>query len=221
MIIIFDMDDTLYDEMTYVKSSFWAVSNYLSKKYDISKETVFFEMMKIFKKHGRGNVFDLLLKYYKIFSIGEVKKCLSVYRKNIPDIKLFREASEVLEKLSEYPKYLVTDGNKMVQSIKVAALKIEPKFKKIILTHRYGIQYAKPNTYCFNVIRRKEKCKWAQLVYIADDPNKDFVNLNPLGVKTVRVLTGRFKKQKAKSSYDANFHINDLSDLLPLLNENK
>ena len=34
------------------------------------------------------------------------------------------------------------------------------------------------------------------MVYVGDDPNKDFVNLNPLGMKTVRVLTGRFKYQK-------------------------
>ena len=55
------------------------------------------------------------------------------------------------------------------------------------------------------------------MVYVADDPNKDFVNLNPLGVKTVRVLTGRFKSQKAKKSYDAKFQIDNLSELLPVL----
>ena len=221
MILIFDMDDTLYDESTYVQSSFWAVSNYLSKKYGISKKIIFHEIMKIFKKQGRGNVFDYLLNYYKIFSMAEVKKCVSVYRKNIPDIKLYKEAKEILEDLSVYPKYVVTDGNKMVQSIKVSSLGIEAHFKKIILTHRHGVQYAKPDTYCFKLIKKREKCKWNHLVYVADDPNKDFVNLNPLGVKTVRVLTGRFKKQKAKRSHDANFHINNLSELLPLLNIKK
>ena len=28
-----------------------------------------------------------------------------------------------------------------------------------------------------------EKCNWNQMVYVADDPNKDFYRLNPLGVK--------------------------------------
>ena len=58
-----------------------------------------------------------------------------------------------------------------------------------------------------------ENCEWIDLVYIGDDPNKDFVNLNPLGVKTIRVNTGRFKNQKAKDGYDANIKINDLSQL--------
>jgi len=55
------------------------------------------------------------------------------------------------------------------------------------------------------------------MVYVADDPNKDFYRLNPLGVKTIRVQTGRFKGQKAKDGYEAVSHINNLSELLPVL----
>ena len=90
-------------------------------------------------------------------------------------------------------------------------------FKKRILTHRYGIKHAKPSTYCFSLIKKMEKCNWSQMVYIGDDPNKDFVNLNPLGVKTVRTHTGRFKDHKAKSGYDAVCHINNLAELQTVL----
>ena len=217
MILIFDMDDTLYDESTYLESSFWAVSKYLSEKYIISKKTLFKNIIQILQEHGRGHIFDDVLIENKIYSRIEVKKCVSIYRKNIPNITLFDEARDVLEELSGYSKYLVSDGNKLVQSIKVDALGTKTYFKKRILTHRYGIKHAKPSTYCFSLIKKMEKCNWSQMVYVGDDPNKDFVNLNPLGVKTVRVLTGRFKSQKAKKSYDANFQINNLSELLPVL----
>ena len=36
MIIVFDLDDTLYDEITYVRSSLFEVSLYLSEKLHIS-----------------------------------------------------------------------------------------------------------------------------------------------------------------------------------------
>jgi len=162
-----------------------------------------------------------VLKKYNIYTKTEVKKCLAVYRKKIPCIKLFDEARDTLVMLSEYPKYIVSDGNKFVQSIKVNALGIKKNFKKILLTHRYGVKYAKPSTYCFSIIKKIEGCNWNQMVYVADNPNKDFVNLNPLGVKTVRVFTGHFKDQKVKDSYDAIFFINNLSKLLPLIGKLK
>jgi putative hydrolase of the HAD superfamily len=44
MIIVFDLDDTLYEEITYVRSGFKAVANYLSKNYKIeTTEKIFIE----------------------------------------------------------------------------------------------------------------------------------------------------------------------------------
>jgi len=213
MIIIFDMDDTLYDEFTYCKNSLQAVAKYLCGKYEISRKTIFDNFIQILNSDGRGHIFDDFLLKNKIYSKKEVRKCISVYRKNIPNISLYDEARVALEKLSKYPKYVVSDGNKVVQSIKVNSLGINPIFKKIFLTHYYGIKHAKPSNYCFKLIKRMENCRWRDMVYIGDDPNKDFVNLNPLGMKTIRVHTGRFKNQNAKEGFDAIHSINDLSEL--------
>jgi len=213
MIIIFDMDDTLYDELTYVMSSMDAVGKYLSEKYAFKKEIVYKDLILELETNGRGKVFDAVLKKYGIYSKKEVLKCIGVYRRNIPKIELFNEAIMALRRLPDLPKYVVSDGNKLVQSMKADALDLDKYFKKIVLTHRYGVKHAKPSSYCFSIIKDIENCEWIDLVYIGDDPNKDFVNLNPLGVKTIRVNTGRFKNQKAKDGYDANIKINDLSQL--------
>ena len=50
MIIIFDLDDTLYDESTYVESSFRAVSTYLSNKYSLQEKTVFEDLVQVFSE---------------------------------------------------------------------------------------------------------------------------------------------------------------------------
>lgn len=217
MILIFDMDDTLYDESTYVKSSFKAVANYLSKKYLLPYNNLLRSSLQILDENGRGKIFDELLIKNNIYTKTEVRNCLSVYRGNTPDISIFKEAEQVLTYLKDYSKYLVTDGNKNVQYKKVKALGLKRYFKKIFLTHRYGIKNAKPSTYCFTLIKELEGCEWNDMTYIADDPNKDFVNLKPLGMKTVRVLKGRFKNQRAKKKYDAKFNINNLTELTKLL----
>ena len=45
MIVIFDLDDTLYEESTYVKSSFKAVAFYISEKYSLSENTIFEDLI--------------------------------------------------------------------------------------------------------------------------------------------------------------------------------
>ena len=152
------MDDTLYDESKYVMSSMDAVAKYLSEKYLFNKEIVFKNSILELETNGRGKVFDAVLKKYGIFSKKEVLKCMGVYRRNIPKIKLFHEARMALRQLSDLPKYVVSDGNKRVQSIKAEALGLKKFIKKIILTHHYGLKHAKPSTYCFKIIKNIEKC---------------------------------------------------------------
>ena len=115
MIIVFDLDDTLYDEITYVRSSLFEVALYLSEKLLISKDIIYTNLNEVLEINGRGKVFDIVLTNYGIYSKTEIKRCLSVYRSNTPKIKLFDHAISCLERFKDYHKYLVTDGNKMVQ----------------------------------------------------------------------------------------------------------
>ena len=119
MIIVFDLDDTLYDESSYVRSSFLEVACFLSKKIKVSKDLIYLKLNETLEKNGRGNVFDVVLKHYGIFFFFLVKNCLSVYRNNIPQIKLFDEGIRCLNRLKDFRKYVVTDGNKLVQKKKL------------------------------------------------------------------------------------------------------
>tara|TARA_B100001250_G_scaffold414603_1_gene454455 strand:+ start:16868 stop:17530 length:663 start_codon:yes stop_codon:yes gene_type:complete len=217
MIIVFDMDETLYDEFTYVKDSLNAVALYLSLKYTINLDRLKSELLYEIKINGRGKTFDNVLKKNSIFSKKELNNCISVYRKNTPKINIYDSAKLVLEKLSSSAKYLVSDGNKLVQNNKVKALDISKYFKKIFLTHNYGRDHAKPSTYCFKIIKNLENCSWNEMVYIGDDPTKDFVALNPLGVQTIRIHKGRLKDLKPGKKFDAKYHIKDIYEVINLM----
>lgn len=213
MILVFDLDDTLYEEISYVKSSFTAVANYLAEKFNLSEDILFQELFSVMEKEGRGHVFDYVLKKNNIFSKTEVKKCLMIYRKNYPDISLTDDAQDCLKRFVHLPKYLVTDGNKIVQKIKINALGLNPYFKKIIRTHTYGKSKAKPATHIFHKIVEWENTNPWNLVYIGDNPYKDFINLKKENFKTIRILRGNFKRIKLSEEYEADVSINTLYEL--------
>jgi len=213
MIIVFDLDDTLYDEITYVRNSFLEVAIYLSENFNISKDSIYLNLIQELEKNGRGKVFDNVLTFYGIYSKSEVKRCLSVYRNNIPKIELFDKAINCLERLSSYRKYLVTDGNKIVQRKKIESLELNKYFIKTLPTHSFRVSYAKPSTYVFNKILKWEKKKSSQLIYVGDNPKKDFINLKKEGFKTLRVLTGCYKDLRLQKEYEADYQINNLDEL--------
>lgn len=55
------------------------------------------------------------------------------------------------------------------------------------------------------------------MVYIGDNPNKDFINCNKVGIKTVRIKTGEFRNLTKKYPYDAKYKINNLGDVKKIL----
>ena len=68
MIIIFDLDDTLYPEISYVKSGFLAVSNYLSLKYGFDESQTYSFFLKTLRKDGREGIFNKFLKIKKVYN---------------------------------------------------------------------------------------------------------------------------------------------------------
>ncbi len=220
MILVFDLDDTLYDEMTFVKSGFRAVAAYGQREWGWDAEESNKVMLDILGREGRGAVFDRWLALHCSVGAGRVRECVGVYRHHRPDIRLLDISIQLLRSLkSDHQLYIVTDGHKGVQANKIAALDAERRVVKAYITHRYGVRHAKPSTYCFELIKKKESCHWSDMAYIGDNPAKDFVNLNPLGVHTIRVLTGSHRNVCAKAGYDARHTIPSLEHFLAILKQ--
>jgi putative hydrolase of the HAD superfamily len=130
-----------------------------------------------------------------------------------------RRILEIISK--KYPTYLVTDGNKKVQESKIKSLNIHRYFKKIFITHHYGIKNAKPSIYCFQKILELEKNNWKELIYVGDNPKKDFINLKKVGAITIRVKQGMYKNYMPKKNFDAEFEINKITELPKIISKLK
>ncbi|WP_300665436.1 HAD family hydrolase [Fluviicola sp.] len=213
MILVTDLDDTLYPEIEFVYSGFREVSSYLRNAFGIDSTESYRIMLDELTANGRGKVFDSVLKQYHINTAANRKKCVAVYRSHRPELVLYPEAMRFLSRFSGSRKYLVTDGNIRVQRNKINALGLNKHFIKTIPTYQYGIQYSKPSVFCFEKILEWEKKAPNQLVYIGDNPRKDFVSLNKIGAKTIRVLTGEFRSLQVSSEFDAQYTVKNLDEI--------
>jgi putative hydrolase of the HAD superfamily len=212
LILVFDMDDTLYDELTYVGSGFAAVARFLEQEELINFSEAY-AFMQTRLADGRGRIFDDLLLHFSCYSRHNVRRCLSAYRLHKPAIRLYPEAESCLARFKDYPKYIVTDGNKVVQYNKLVSLGLPQLVKRCLITHRFGVRHAKPSPYCFMKICEWEKVDPIQVIYVADNPHKDFVGIKPLGFRTIRVLTGQHRNVKLSEEYEAKQSITSLTDL--------
>ena len=213
-VLVLDLDDTLYDELSFVRSGFRAVAAWGEERHGLDRAHSFATMMALLASQGRGRVFDEWLE-----GRGSVRAALEVYRRHEPEIALWPAAERLLTRHRGAALYLVTDGNKAVQARKVSALDLWDRVRRVYLTNRYGTVHAKPSPRCFELIARRERVPVDALIHVADNPAKDFVGLNPLGVTTVRVLTGQHADTPARQGFEAKHRIPDLDALAGLLDQ--
>jgi len=219
MIPIFDLDDTLYPEISYVKSGLAAVAGWGEARFAWPRAASLERLCWLLDHQGRGRIFDAWLEGMGTRPTRKlVDDAVRAYRHHEPDIQVPALHRALLEQLANRARlYLVTDGHKVVQAKKVTALGIAPLFSGIYITHRYGRAAAKPSPHCFELIRRREDVDWSGMVYVGDNPAKDFVTLNGLGMPTVRVLTGRHSTDRAAPGHEAGHQIERLTELPVLI----
>lgn len=217
--VVFDLDDTLYPEHTYVDSGFQAVDRYLAKKY---KTDGFYQIAnRLFFAGHRGKIFNETLESLGFLYQDElIKELVDVYRNHKPAIQLDAEVIKVLEYFSlHYKTALITDGYQATQRSKIEALRISQYFDFICVTDEFGRDYWKPHEKPFVITENALRVKSAECVYIADNPAKDFVTPNYRGWKTIQLLSdiGEYCSVTVKSEYQAQFQIAGLSEIPSLL----
>jgi putative hydrolase of the HAD superfamily len=215
--VVFDLDDTLYDELTYVRSGFGAVASYLAARYEADASFFMNIMWNTMLDNGRGKVFDTALESIQQRTRTNVNNCITIYRLHQPQhLELYTDAEVVLRFLEDkqIPRYVVTDGNKLVQHRKLQALQLEQRMNKCFITHRYGVKHSKPSPYCFNKIAEIEKVDPSEVVYIGDNVSKDFVGIKPLGFQTARIMRGSYASLERPYEYQADVNLQYLTEII-------
>ena len=213
-IIAFDLDDTLYNEIDFVQSGFRVVAQYTAKKYGLDKNKIYSFLTKTLKLNGRAKIFDVMLKKYGIYDKKTVAKLVAVYRSHKPEIKLAKNTKKTLKNLkNRYKLALITDGNKNVQRNKVYALKLNDLLDFIVYTDDYGPSGKKPNVISFKKVLKELDGKPEEMIYIGDNPEKDFIGAKKIGIKTIQIYRDKVAKNNFPEEFTANYSIKKIEEL--------
>jgi len=222
--VVFDLDDTLYNEIEYCESGFAAVAEFLANLPDAPPaECIFGALWEQFTAGNRTKTFNAALDELDIrYDDKLIGELVNVYRSHIPAIKLPQNSLDVLHELStKYTLALLTDGFLPGQQLKVRSLGIEKYFKCIVYTEQLGREFWKPSPAGFEKIMRILKTRPENMVYIADNEKKDFIAPNKLDFFTVQlILPARLHASvSAEPGAKAQFVIHKISQLPALLGE--
>ena len=219
--ILFDLDDTLYEEKLFVKSGFKEVAKFIEDKFKINKKDFYKILVNIFNEGVRGNIFNLALERMNIiFDEDIIASMVKIYRDHNPKIKLAEDVESLLIKLKKvYSLGIITDGYFEVQKKKVQALKLEELFDIIIYTDRYGREFWKPNVFGYKLALKNLEVSPEETVYIGDNPYKDFIGAKETGITTVRILKPEqeYSKVRLDKEYEADYEIRELHEIINVL----
>lgn len=217
-IIAFDLDDTLYNEIDFVQSGFRVVAQYTAIKFGLDKNKIYSFLIKTLKLNGRGKIFNSMLKKYGIYDKKTITKLVSVYRSHKPEIKLDSNTRKTIKNLKDkYKLALITDGDKNVQRNKVHALKLNDLLDYIVYTDDYGPSGKKPNTISFKKVLKELGGKPEEMIYVGDNPEKDFIGAKKIGIKTIQIYRDKVGKNNFSEEFAANYSIKKIEDLLTLI----
>ncbi len=196
--IVFDLDDTLYKEINYVKSAYSFINRYIKSKYNK-------DLSKSIKKclDDEINFFDYIKQNLCEDQIFQLEKYLELYRYHFPEIKLSEDSIIFIDNLlaSNLDFSILTDGRSISQRNKIKALGLDHLAKNIIISEETGFE--KPHLNNFKIIERLYPNK--KLIYIADNTSKDFLAPNLLNWESICLLNNGENIHQQNFSLDINY----------------
>lgn len=213
--VVFDLDDTLYPEIDYVKSGFSEVGKQLEKRFGIKSA---YQKLFDFFRIDKNDVYGRLLRDCKIsFNESDIDDLIEIYRTHKPKLTLSCEVKETLSTLSLKGLKLgiITDGRPHQQWAKIQALDLDKLVDKIIVTDELGgIEFRKPNPIAFEKMCIEFNIQPSDMVYVGDNPKKDFAVKKYLPIKTVQIMSGLYQNEEYLDGFKPNILIDYLPNLL-------
>jgi putative hydrolase of the HAD superfamily len=187
--VVFDLDDTLYDERDYVLSGFAAVADSIGAT-PRERERLRAWLVEAFASGVRGDTFDRMRgRFPDVAGRVSTAHMIELYRSHQPALSLIDDARAVLDALAGRGLRLgiITDGPAASQAAKAEALGLSTWCSPVILTEALGPGRGKPHPAAFEAIAEAWSLGPQELVYVADNPRKDFAGPRRLGWRTIRV----------------------------------
>ena len=215
-VVVFDLDDTLYKEIDFLKSAFREIADYLRDQYGIIE--LLPEMLRYFEE--KKDVFQELINLYRIPI--EKQFLIDMYRNHFPQIQLDDDTTFVLDRLKSNPDILlglITDGRLISQMNTIKALGLDQYIKEESIIISGFWQRQKPDEFLYSLI--EEQYPNCCYMYVGDNIEKDFFAPNQKGWETVCLLDNGRNIHKQDFNLDASYlpkrKISNIRELLSIV----
>ena len=215
--IVFDLDDTLYPQVSYKRSGFNVVSAWAASQFNLKQTDVLSELEHILAEHGPSYpcMFNRLVERLAV-DTRYVAEMVRLFIEHEPRIRCFDGVLPMLSRLrSKYRLGILTDGRLMVQQRKLSALGLKKKVDKILCSDALGLK--KPAPELFQWFEDAFGMNAEKIMYVGDNPQKDFYGANCRGWRTVMVKTGQSLPSSIQAGYEPQVEIPAVVDLDALL----
>ncbi|MCK0124119.1 HAD-IA family hydrolase [Gelidibacter sp. F2691] len=193
-VIVFDLDDTLYNELDFLKSAYKEIALHLEPT---EWRQLYVKMFSMYR--SRMNVFEFLSQEYPI----AISELMEMYHHHKPTIKLFDGVLDMLKTIKKHHGQIgiITDGRTVTQREKLESLGLLNYIDQIIISEEFGSE--KPNIANFKAI--EDNLKGMSYYYIADNLKKDFIGPNALSWNTIALIDNgkniHFESYKYRDEY--------------------
>lgn len=179
LVVVLDLDDTLYNEVEYVLSGIAAVTAQINGIYNSALST---ELADAYLD-GNSDVWGLACSLLGLPTQTK-ESFLWMYRLHAPTIALSPQVVGWLDRLRQTRAQLaiLTDGRSVSQRRKLASLGLADL--PIYVSEEHGSE--KPSPERFEAIMHRWPGK--RYAYIGDNPRKDFIAPNRLGWLTIGLV---------------------------------
>ena len=215
-VVCFDLDDTLYKEIDYLKSAYREISFLAVGNNQRKAQAAYDVILKAYL--AGGNAFNQLNSFLGINR--SVKDYLEVYRNHKPDISLTEDVITTLDELKSVGCVigLITDGRSVQQRHKIDALGLYRWISDgdIVISEEFGSE--KPNLANYEYFMNRYSRK-AEFYYVGDNPQKDFLAPNSLGWTTICMRDNgqNIHKYDERVNVEANYLIDNIKELLDII----
>ncbi len=218
--IIFDLDDTLISERNYIESGYRHIAKLLSNRYD-KDATELYELLIDLFYHDPKNVFNRVLDTLGVlYTKTEIIELVEEYRDHLPSIDFFNDVLPCLDLLKQknIKTGVITDGYANAQRNKLVAVKANNHFDEIIVTDELGREFWKPHSKAFEIMKEKLNVEFHEMIYVGDNPEKDFYISSKYPVGTVRVYRdGIYTEKSYLKGVKEKYSIKSLNELIKII----
>ncbi|CQR45977.1 Pyrimidine 5'-nucleotidase YjjG [Paraliobacillus sp. PM-2] len=225
--IVFDVDDTLYDQIRPFKKAVHTCFNRNFSEDELNQLYISSRKFsdELFHQSATGEVSIEDLQVYriteaaKIFDISldreEALYFQKVYLHEQKNITLFDEMQQLMEQLKHHTQFAVlTNGEQAHQMMKIKQLQLNNWIPEEHLFISGALGMAKPSEQVFSYLEKQLSLDKANTIYIGDSFDHDIIGAKQAGWKAIWM--NHRKRQAPSCDVSPDFEVNHPKELLSL-----